>query len=148
MIPYTLGVSPSSITQPNNSSHMSESGMYTFICKINLNNINIFISLCFLKLFFLLGHDYQNFNPNCQEYDHYVHEHSGFSYYTSNNAIGQPSTKIDGNAYRMYDAGIPPSQMGHEYNENIPTPPSPSICSEISTVQHNLAQISPGECYG
>jgi len=88
----------------------------------------------------LLGHDYQNFNPNCQDYDHYVREHSGLSYYTSNNVIGQPNSKIDGNAYRVYDAGISPNQMAHEYNETIPTPPSPSVCSETSTTQNNLAQ--------
>lgn len=97
---------------------------------------------------FLLVHDYQNFNPNCQDYNHYVHEHSGLSYYTSNNVTGQPNSKIDANACHVYDAGIPPNQMGHEYNETMPTPPSPSICSESTTTQHNLAQGNYNYIYG
>ncbi|XP_026817934.1 catenin delta-2 isoform X2 [Rhopalosiphum maidis] len=115
-IPYTLGVSSSSTssTQPNNPAHMSESGHY--------NN------------------DYQNYNPGCQDYDHYVGVHPGLSYYSSNNIPGQQGAKIDGNAYHVYDTGSSPNQLGHEYNETIPTPPSPSACSESPPPQQLMAQ--------
>lgn len=94
-------------------------------------------------LLFLLGHynnDYQNYTPGCQDYDHYVGVHPGLSYYSSNNAPGQQGAKIDGNAYHVYDTGVPPNQMGHEYNETVPTPPSPSACSESPPPQQLLAQ--------
>ncbi|VVC28829.1 Hypothetical protein CINCED_3A007441 [Cinara cedri] len=115
-IPYTLGASTSALpTQPNNLAHMSESGHY--------NN------------------DYQNYNPGCQEYDHYVGVHPGLSYYSSNNLAGQQSAnKIDGSAYQVYDTGIPPNQLGHDYNETVPTPPSPSTCSESPPPHQLLAQ--------
>lgn len=97
-----------------------------------------------MYIFFLKGHynnDYQNYNPGCQEYDHYVGVHPGLSYYSSNNLAGQQSAnKIDGNAYQVYDTGIPPNQLGHEYNETVPTPPSPSTCSESPPPHQILAQ--------
>ncbi|XP_050438187.1 catenin delta-2 isoform X1 [Adelges cooleyi] len=115
-IPYTLGVSSSSAssTQPNNSVHMSESGHF--------NN------------------DYQNYNPGCQDYDHYVGIHSGLSYSNYNNVVGQQGAKLDGSAYQMYDTGVHSNQHGHDYNETAPTPPSPSACSESPPPQQLLAQ--------
>lgn len=94
-----------------------------------------------LYLNFLLGHynnDYQNYNPGCQDYDHYG-VHPGLSYYNSNNIAGQENIKLDGNAYHVYDTGVPPNQLVHEYNESIPIPQSPSACSE-SPPQQILAQ--------
>lgn len=91
---------------------------------------------------FFLGHynnDYQNYNPGCQDYDHYVGVHPGLSYYNSNNMPSQQGAKIDGNAYHVYDTGVPPN-LGHEYNETVPTPPSPSACSESPPPQQLLAQ--------
>jgi len=96
-----------------------------------------------MYILFCLGHynnDYQNYNPGCQDYDHYVGVHPGLSYYSSNNIPGQPGAKIDGNAYHVYDTGSSPNQLGHEYNETIPTPPSPSACSESPPPQQLMAQ--------
>lgn len=61
-------------------------------------------------------------------------------YYSSNNIAAQQGAKIDTNAYHMYESGVSPNQLGHEYNETVPTPPSPSACSESPPPQQLLAQ--------
>lgn len=88
-----------------------------------------------------LGHynDYQNYNQGCQNYDHYD-VHSGLSYYGSNNLAGSQNPKLEGNAYHVYDTGIPSNQLGNDYNEPVPTPPSHSACSESPPQQQLLAQ--------
>lgn len=66
--------------------------------------------------------------------------HSGLSYYGSNNLAGPQNPKLDGNAYHVYDTGIPSNQLGNDYNEPVPTPPSHSACSESPPQQQLLAQ--------